>query len=97
MPASTDPEYTLPLAEALLGATLALMTGHAQSPCSEQKRLMALKIRAHLLKLGEAPGVTPPFRTVVQRMQGCWETLAMDTTDLLPERRLWHTAAPTVQ
>lgn len=96
-PSPTETEYTLPLAEALLAATLALMTGHAQTACHHQRRLMAFKIRANLFKLAEAADITPSFRMVVQRVQGCWETLALDSGDLLPERRLWHTAATRVQ
>src|SRR5574343_114614 len=96
MPPATGPEYTLPRVEALLAATLALMTGHAQSRCTQQRHLMALKVRNNLLQLSAATDAGSPFRAVVQHVPSCWEALATDpaaSADLLPERRLWHTTA----
>jgi hypothetical protein len=45
----------LPLAEALLAGTLALMTGHAQACCEGQRALMAKKIIANLFMLSRHP------------------------------------------
>jgi len=103
-----DEEHVMPCAEAMLAGTLALMTGHAQSTCGAQRELMGRKIRSNLFFLSEHPALTPNFRTVVQRMHQHWDALlkASDTSatpgpvdrdDLLPERRLWHTPASTVQ
>lgn len=103
-----DEEHVMPCAEAMLAGTLALMTGHAQSTCATQRDLMGRKIRSNLFFLGQHPGLSPSFRTVLQRMQQHWSALmqsndAMATRasllndDLLPERRLWHTTATTVQ
>ncbi|MDZ4101804.1 MAG: hypothetical protein U1E12_09025 [Hydrogenophaga sp.] len=103
-----DEEHVMPCAEAMLAGTLALMTGHAQSACATQRDLMGRKIRSNLFFMGQHPGLTPNFRTVVQRMHQHWDALlkaddsatvgaSLSSDDLLPERRLWHTAAPTVQ
>lgn len=102
-----DEEYVMPCAEAMLAGTLALMTGHAQSACARQRILMAKKIRSNLYCLGQNPDLTPSFRTVVQRMHQHWDRLVNTTeppaatatghhNDLLPETRLWHTAAALV-
>lgn len=103
-----DEEFVMPCAEAMLAGTLALMTGHAQSACAKQRDLMGRKIRSNLFFLGQHPSLTPNFRTVVQRMHQHWDGLlkacdgpaeqhALNGDDLLPERRLWHATAPTVQ
>jgi hypothetical protein len=103
-----DEEHVMPCAEAMLAGTLALMTGHAQNACATQRDLMGRKIRSNLFFLGEHPGLSPSFRTVVQRMHQHWDVLlkaneqphertALNSDDLLPERRLWHTTAPLVQ
>ena len=101
-------EHVMPCAEAMLAGTLALMTGHAQSACAAQRDLMGRKIRSNLFFMGQHPGLTPNFRTVIQRMHQHWDTLVQAgeraevrtpllSDDLLPERRLWHTTATTVQ
>jgi hypothetical protein len=101
-------EHDMPCAEAMLAGTLALMTGHAQSTCATQRDLMGRKIRSNLFFMGQHPGLTPNFRTVIQRMHQHWDTLVNAgermqmrsselSDDLLPERRLWHTTAATVQ
>ena len=103
-----DEEHVMPCADAMLAGTLALMTGHAQSACAMQRDLMGRKIRSNLFFLGQHPSLTPTFRTVVQRLHQHWDALvkasdgvsaraALPSEDLLPERRLWHTAASTVQ
>ncbi len=103
-----DEEHVLPCTEAMLAGTLALMTGHAQSACATQRDLMGRKIRSNLFFLGQHPALTPSFRTVLQRMHQHWDTLLKSSDgsaaqssqrndDLLPERRLWHTTASTVQ
>lgn len=69
---------------------------------------MGRKIRSNLFFLGQHPGLSPGFRTVVQRMIQHWDVLlktgdrlaerpGLNTDDRLPERRLWHTAASLVQ
>ncbi len=103
-----DEEHLMPCAEAMLAGTLALMTGHAQSPCATQRDLMGRKIRSNLFFLSQHPGLSTPFRTVIQRMHQHWDVLLkandgtvertmLKTDDLLPERRLWHTTASLVQ
>lgn len=103
-----EEEHVLPCTEAMLAGTLALMTGHAQSACATQRDLMGRKIRSNLFFLSQHPGLSPSFRTVLQRMHQHWDALvnpvagsvaqaASRNDDLLPERRLWHTTALWVQ
>ena len=59
-------------AEALLAGTLALMTGHAQACCDSHREAMARKIVVRLQCLGQQPGFTPHFRTMLANLHGCW-------------------------
>ncbi|WP_341909916.1 hypothetical protein [Polaromonas sp. YR568] len=101
-------EFVMPCAEAMLAGTLALMTGHAQSRCVNQRTLMGRKVLSNLFSLGQHPRLSPNFRVVVQRMHQHWDVLInaqeqaeaptlLNVDDLLPERRLWHPTASTVQ
>lgn len=101
-------EFVMPCAEAMLAGTLALMTGHAQSSCVSQRALMGRKVLSNLVSLGQHPRLSPNFRVVVQRMHQHWDVLlkahekaetstTLNADDLLPERRLWHPTASTLQ
>jgi hypothetical protein len=68
--------HVLPCAEAVLAGTLALMTGHAQCGCKNQKRMMASKISANLAGIDSLTGLSPNFKIVMQRLQAHWERLA---------------------
>jgi len=107
-PSPDDESYDLPCAEALLAGSLALMTGHAQSNCARQRSLMARKVRSNLFFLCGHPGLTPAFRTVVQRLHDHWEQLVQagppesparpsDSDGPLPEAPLWHAPAQRLQ
>lgn len=107
-PPSDDDSYVLPCAEALLAGSLALMTGHAQSDCARQRFLMARKIRSNLFFLAQHPGINATFRTVLQRMHDHWDQLVQtrpveppasraESSELLPETRLWHPPAERLQ
>ena len=78
---STD-EVTLPCEQALLAATLALMTAYAR-PAEDarldadgQRQLMARKIVSNLFFLREHPALGAGMRQVVTRMHGHWLQLA---------------------
>jgi hypothetical protein len=68
--------YDMPCAEAMLAATLALMTGHAQSGCHRHRALMAKKVTSHLFFLSRHPVMSDNFRAVMARMHGLWRALA---------------------
>jgi len=67
--------YVLPRTEALLAATLALMTGHAESDCAQQRAQLAFKIGANLLALSDQAGLSTALRALVWRLHGHWEAL----------------------
>lgn len=101
----TDAAYEMPSAEAMLAGTLALMTGHAQSACARQRCLMSQKIVANLLALSQHPALSPPFKTVAERMRPHWKVLAQameaplnrPMPTVADPQPLWHTAATRVQ
>lgn len=71
-----DQEYELSGAEAVLAATLALMTGHAQSACASQQTWMAHKIRTHLDLLYRHPGLSLELRRMIHSLHHHWQVLA---------------------
>ena len=85
---SGDPdvcEATLPSAEALVAATLALMTGVVERAAlaqplnvHEQSQLMAAKVRAHLFTLAHHGHLSEAFRATLGRLSGHWDRLAID-------------------
>ena len=101
-PTSPNDEYIMAAADAMLAGTLALLTGHAQCSCAEQRMLMARKIRSNLYMLAQHPALPPPFRLVVQRLHGHWNGIVAQSgvaSSLgieLPESRLWHEAPESV-
>ena len=62
----------LPSAEAVLAATLALMTGHAQACCEERRWAMLTKTIANLDLVARHPGMSPGFKAVVAQLHGMW-------------------------
>ena len=80
-PGITDPDIglsegqRLPSAEAVLAATLALMTGHAQACCEEHRWVMLTKIVANLHLLAQNPGVSPGFKAVIEQLYAMWSRL----------------------
>lgn len=77
--------YFLSSAEALLAATLALMTGHAESDCAQQRAQLAFKISANLLALTGQAGLSTPLRALVWRLHGHWEALLQTRAMRLPQ------------
>lgn len=67
--------HGLPSAEALLAATLALMTGYAQGCCAEHRELMAKKILANLFMLTMHPAAAPTFKAMAMNLHGLWSRL----------------------
>ena len=97
---STEEEYVLPCAEALLAGTLALMTAYAQgSPGCHDRPLMAAQLISNLIRLSHHPAFTPTMHTVLNRLCGSWQQqMSGHTTTLIPQpTTLWHGAPQAVQ
>ena len=75
-PPPEDESHEMPCVEAMLAGTLALMTGHAESACRQQRALMARKVVSNLFFLASHPGLNPNFRTVMGKMHPHWTALA---------------------
>lgn len=78
----TDDGIPLPCEQALLAATLALMTAYANPStdakvdAATQRRLMARRIVSNLFFLREHPSIGPGMRQVMGAVHGHWSTLA---------------------
>lgn len=85
----------LPTAEAVLAATLALMTGHAQACCEEHRWVMLRKIVANLHLLAHHPGLSAGFKAVAGQLHAMWARLR----DQQPsnDHEIGHEIAPPVQ
>jgi hypothetical protein len=77
-----DEELDLPCDQAMIAATLALMTAYADPapdaklPVEGQRRQMARKIVSNLFFLREHPAVGAGMRQVLTRMHRQWVALA---------------------
>jgi hypothetical protein len=65
-------EYVMPCAEAVLMATLALMTGHAQNKNEQHLQWMAHKIGANLEILASHPDLSVGFKKALKRLVANW-------------------------
>ena len=96
----TDEEYTLPSAEALLGGTLALMTGLNQAQCAQHRELMAHKIVANLASLTQSPQLSAGFRHLLDSLRQRWLAqqggVVMQGEASAPSG-LWHPAPAALQ
>ncbi|WP_396428826.1 hypothetical protein [Limnohabitans sp.] len=68
----SNQEYVMPCAEAVLMATMALMTGHAQNKNEQHLQWMARKIGANLEVLASHPGLSEGFRKALKRLVVPW-------------------------
>lgn len=96
----SDEEYTMPSAEALLGGTLALMTGLSQAPCAQHRALMAHKIVTNLKTLADSPQLSAGFRLLLDSLRQRWmaqhaETAPHTLSQVAPN--LWHGAPAALQ
>ena len=103
---------TQPCVQALLAATMALMTGHAQACCEDHRNLMAEKVAVNLQELSRHPLITPAFQAVAwslhlqwaQRMQPEQSRQGRPSVPSIDEassfdfsRALWHTTPEVIQ
>ncbi|TXH90874.1 MAG: hypothetical protein E6Q78_03605 [Rhodoferax sp.] len=94
-----DEEYTLPSAEALLGGTLALMTGLSQTSCAKHRALMEQKIVANLDSLTQSPQLSAGFRQLLESLRLRWQAMHDNVTmpGSAAAEPLWHRAPATIQ
>ncbi len=91
-------EYALPSGEALLAATLALMTGHVQTDSSGHQALFGKKIVANLELLAKDPQLSPAFKRLLAALRTRWLMQGHSATQHLDPQSdspAWH-ASPTV-
>jgi hypothetical protein len=70
-----DFDHPASSAEAMLAATVALMTGYAQVSTLEQRCLMAHKVCAALLQLADDPDLSVDFRMALSALHRHWQVL----------------------
>lgn len=90
-------EYELPAVEAVLAGTLALMTGHAESACAQQRRRLNARVVDNLALLADHPQLTTPFRCAVAKLRCHWQILLEDGPDAAAGQPLRHEAPVRIQ
>jgi hypothetical protein len=65
-------EYVMPCAEAVLMATMALMTGHAQNKNEQHLQWIAHKISVNLEILATHPSLSDGFKKALSRLVTAW-------------------------
>ncbi len=90
----------MPCAEALLAATLALMTGYAQHDDAGTRTLMAKKVVSNLFFLSGHPQLSDAFKTLAGNLRTRWQ-LEVETASDAPlptvHSSLWHASPNAVQ
>lgn len=89
-----DEEYTLPCAEALLGGTMALMTGLRQAQCAQHRELIAHKIASNLAALADSPQLSAGFRQLIASLRQRW---LAEPASVAQATVLWHLAPAALQ
>lgn len=90
-------DYLMPAADAMLAATLALMTGHAQSQDPRQRACLAEKIAAQLQELGQRADLSPALRPALHELRHHWLRLCQGSAVLWGEPCQWHASAALLQ
>ncbi len=79
--------HELPLTEALLAATLALMTGYAQALQADldpARRIgLGCRVITHLAMLGAQPQLSPGFRQMSAALRTHWHAMSACTEQAL--------------
>ena len=97
----TEEEHELPSIEAMLGATLALMTGYSQALQAalnpEQRLLMGASIGHNLALLSESTLLSGGFRAVLGKLQQRWMLMTACTAESAPAGGHADTLAPLLR
>lgn len=83
-------EYVMPCAEAVLMATLALMTGHAQNKNEQHLQWISHKIGLNLEILASHPSLSDGFKKALTRLVTAWAQQSLADASARPEA--WDTA-----
>ena len=83
-------EYVMPCAEAVLMATLALMTGHSQNTNEQHLQWMACKIGANLEVLASHPSLSDGFKKALAHLVAAWAKQPLADASSCP--KAWETA-----
>jgi hypothetical protein len=87
-PGNASEEYELPGNEAVLAATLALMTGYSQALQAaqhpQQRLLMGSKIGRNIGMLAEHPHLSAAFKRVMRGLQQRWVLMTACTAESEP-------------
>ena len=91
MPCAPRPcteEHELPASEAVLAATLALMTGYSQALQADlhpgQRLLMGAKIGRNLELLADHPALSDGFQRIVLGLRARWQVMSSCTLQAAP-------------
>lgn len=71
-----DEEYLLAESEAVLAATLALMTGFGHGCCEAHRAVMAARVAEQLESLAATGGFSADMRSLLGRLQQRWQAVA---------------------
>lgn len=83
-------EYVMPCAEAVLMATLALMTGHAQNKNEQHLQWISHKIGVNLEILSSHPSLSDGFKKALTRLVAAWAQQPLVDASACP--KAWETA-----
>lgn len=83
-------EYVMPCAEAVLMATMALMTGHAQNKNEQHIQWIAHKIGVNLDILASHPSLSDGFKKALKRLVTAWAQQPLADASACP--KAWETA-----
>jgi hypothetical protein len=90
VPLDETEEFEMPAADAVLAATLALMTGYGQALQAalnpEHRLLMGAKIVRNLALLADHPQLSAGLRQVLERLQQRWQSMSACTEADAPSR-----------
>lgn len=83
-------EHELPASEAVLAATLALMTGYSQALQADlhpqQRLLMGAKIGRNLALLADHPALSEGFQRIALGLRARWQLMSACTVQAEPAR-----------
>lgn len=96
-PARSGTEYELPCPEALLAATLAYMTAHAQGCCDQHRLRMGAKVVDSLATLADHPLLSPQFRTAMWDLNVHWRRIHDGAQRARGGAPLFHATVETMQ
>ena len=96
-------EYEVQSSEAMIAATLSLMTGYAQAASKLQKHLISHKISANLDAMAMTLSASEPFQVLLYKLQAIWSRINTEFDEATPALQatdpahFFHAPTGTVQ